>query len=171
MLLYVGRAPIGSYSAPVAPVPAARTLASFAQLRVVLPTDLWQIAFVLLWHWNWHVKAGLLVPHGVEFLILVVINDNIRYAELSIIVGLHRLIMQLVVHLCFFVYFLAVQLLLGRRCGRVVAHLRVVLRLVLVLLLVHHHLLTLPSHVVLSLSAWVVIAYVVDVLLSNRLHV
>lgn len=101
---------------------------------------------------------------------LLIIDHDVRDAELSIAMRLHRLVM-LVLHLRLFVDFLAVQLPLGLRGGRAVSHLGVVLGpWVLHLLLhiwVHAHVLP----VVFSLTTRIVIAYVVDMLLANGLHV
>lgn len=79
-------------------------------------------------------------------------------------------------HSCLLIYLLAVYLLLTSHCRWMTTNLRVILRLVgfflsifLLILLVHHH--HVRVYMAFTLTLRVVIANIVDVLLTDRLHV
>ena len=175
ILLYVGSTSIGSYSTPVTIVSTSTSLPRFAQLREVLMTQLWKVTLVLVRHSNWHVETSLFLLHRVEFLILV-IYYHVRNAEFSIRLMVWLRLHRLIVHFLFLVDLLAVHLFLGYRGRRMIANLGIVhgpiflLLFILIKLLLLRVLCSLP-HVIFSLTSWIVIAYVVDVLLTDGLHV
>lgn len=184
LLLYVCLAPIRSKTTPVTVVCATTATSSSVPtllLFIVPSAHLWQILrpiwVVILGHWHRHIKSFLFSFHWVELLIIEYDVGDAKFI-IALLIWLRLLVLHLFtsIHSRFFVDFLAVHHSLDSSPRRVLTWLGILSRpiftlmmLLLLLVQMHHsrciHLVTLP------LTIRIVVADVVDVLLTNWLHV